>query len=254
MSKNVQSIERAAAVLRSLARAPEGQGLVELAKSLGLPKGTTHGIVRTLQAVGFADQDRQTGRYHLGASLLDLGNSYLDTNELRSCAINWSDPLASRTGAAVRVGRLVNGEVMIVHHVFRPDDTVQVLEVGALLPSHASALGKVLLAFDPTAVGSLEGEVLPAHTHRTLARRGDLVAELARIRARGWACEREEHALDRAGIAAPIRDNGGLVVAAVGIDGPPRTLFQGEVPRASLVEQVLGTADAISREVGGRRS
>lgn len=254
MSKNVQSIERAAAVLRSLARAPEGQGLVELAKSLGLPKGTTHGIVRTLQAVGFADQDRRTARYHLGASLLDLGNGYLDTNELRSCAINWSDPLASRTGAAVRVGRLVHGEVMIVHHVFRPDDSVQVLEVGTLLPSHASALGKVLLAFDPTAVGSLEGDVLPAHTYRTLVRRSDLVAELERIRARGWASEREEHALGGAAIAAPIRDNGGLVVAAVGIAGTPRTLFQGEVPRASLVAQVLGTADAISREVGSRRA
>jgi DNA-binding IclR family transcriptional regulator len=254
MSKNVQSIERAAAVLRSLARAPEGQGLVELARSLGLPKGTTHGIVRTLQAVGFADQDRRTARYHLGASLLDLGNSYLDTNELRSCAINWSDPLASRTGAAVRLGRLINGEVMIVHHVFRPDDTVQVLEVGALLPSHASALGKVLLAFDPTAVGSLEGDELPRYTHRTVARRSDLVAELERIRERGWASEREEYSLGEAGIAAPIRDNGGLVVAAVGIAGTPHTLFQAEAPRASLVAQVLSTAEAISREVGGRRS
>jgi DNA-binding IclR family transcriptional regulator len=254
MSKNVQSIERAAAVLRCLARAPDGQGVVDLAKSLGLPKGTTHGIVRTLQAVGFADQDRRTGRYHLGASLLHLGDSYLDTNELRACAINWSDPLASRTGAAVRVGRLINGRVMIVHHVFRPDDSVQVLEVGALLPSHASALGKVLLAFDPTAVGSLEGDSLPTHTHRTVVRRADLVAELGRVRDRGWACEREEHSLGEAGIAAPIRDNGGLVVAAVGISGTPRTLFQGEVPRASLVSQVLGTADAISREVEGRRS
>ena len=254
MTKNVQSIERAAAVLRSLARAPDGQGVVELAKSLGLPKGTTHGIVRTLQAVGFADQDRRTGRYQLGASLLDLGNSYLDTNELRACAINWSDPLASRTGAAVRVGRLIHGRVMIVHHVFRPDDTVQVLEVGALMPAHATALGKVLLAFDPTAVGSLEDDTLPSHTHRTVVRRSALVAELGRIREHGWACEREEYSIGEAGIAAPIRDNGGLVVAAVGIAGTPRTLFHAEVPRPSLVSQVVSTAEAISREVGGRRS
>ena len=59
MAKGVQSIERAAAVLRSLARGPDGHGIVDLAKSLGLPKGTTHGIVRTLQAVGFVEQDRK---------------------------------------------------------------------------------------------------------------------------------------------------------------------------------------------------
>jgi DNA-binding IclR family transcriptional regulator len=253
MSKNVQSIERAAAVLRSLARGPDGQGVVDLANSLGLPKGTTHGIVRTLQAVGFVEQDRKTGRYRLGAALLHLGSSYLDANELRACAINWSDPLAARTGAAVRVGRLLDRQVMVVHHVFRPDDTVQVLEVGTLLPSHASALGKVLLAFDSTAVGALEGEELPWFTHRTVVQRSALVKELATIREHGWASEREEYSLGESGIAAPIRDHGGFVVGAVGITGTPRTLFQGPTPRPELVSQVIGTAQAISREVGGRR-
>lgn len=254
MTKNVQSIERAAAVLRSLARGPDGQGVVDLANSLGLAKGTTHGIVRTLQAVGFVEQDRKTSRYRLGAALLHLGNSYLDANELRACAINWSDPLAARTGAAVQVGRLMDGKVTVIHHVFRPDDTAQVLEVGTLLPSHASALGKVLLAFDPTAVRALEGEALPWFTHRTVVQRSILVKELAAIRERGWSCEREEHALGEASIAAPIRDNGGFVVGAVGIIGTPRMLFQASSPRPELVSQVAGTAQAISREVAGRRS
>lgn len=255
MSKRIQSIERAVAVLRLLARGPDGLGLVDLANALGLPKGTVHGIVRTLLAVGFVEQDRKSGRYRLGAALLHLGSSYLDGNELRACAINWSDPLAARTGTAVRVGRLLGGRVVVVHHVFRPDDTVQVLEVGTSLPSHASALGKVLLAFDPDAVGALKGEALIAFTHRTVTTRAELVGQLAAVRRRGWAAECEEYSLGEASIAAPIRDHGGFVVGAIGIGATPRTLFHPpDRPRPELVDQVLRTAEAISREVGGRRS
>jgi len=252
MTRNVQSIERAAAVLRSLARGPDGQGVVDLANSLGLPKGTTHGIVRTLQAVGFVEQDRKSGRYRLGAAL-HLGSSYLDANELRACAIDWSNALAVLTGADVHVGRLQDGQVMVVHHAARPDDTARALEVGTLLPRHASAVGKVLLAFDPTAAGSIEGEQLPAYTHRTVVTRATLIRELAAIRDRGWASHIEEHSLGEAGIAAPIRDHGGLVVGAIGISGTPRTLFHAATPRSELLSHVIGTAQAISREVGDRR-
>ena len=100
----VQSIERAAAILRLLARGSGRLGVGEIATSLGLAKGTTHGILRTLQRVGFVEQDQSSGKYQLGATLLHLGTSYLDVNELRSRAINWADALASRSGEAVRIG------------------------------------------------------------------------------------------------------------------------------------------------------
>ena len=71
---------------------------------MGLASGTAHGILRTLQLVGFVEQDKESGKYQLGAALLHLGTSYLDVNELRSRAINWADPLAARSGEAVRLG------------------------------------------------------------------------------------------------------------------------------------------------------
>ena len=79
-----------------------------------------------------------------------MGSSYLDGNELRARALNWSDALASRSGESVRIGTLHEGRVLVVHHVFRPDDSRQALEVGALLPAHATAMGKVLLAATAT--------------------------------------------------------------------------------------------------------
>src|SRR3712207_831842 len=79
-------------------------GVTELAGAVGLPKTTTHGLLRTLLAVGFVEQDQRTGRYALGAGLLGLGSHYLDANELRSRASNWADSLAARSGFAVRLG------------------------------------------------------------------------------------------------------------------------------------------------------
>src|SRR5262249_11156986 len=90
MAGPVQSIERAAAILRLLAGGPRRLGLGEVASSLGLAKGTAHGILRTLQHVDFVEQDATTGKYQLGAALLHLGTSYLDVNELRSRSINWA--------------------------------------------------------------------------------------------------------------------------------------------------------------------
>ena len=112
--------------------------MAELAGELELPKGTVHGILSTLQSVGFVEQDSESGKYQLGAALLHMGSTYLDGNELRARALNWSDSLAARTGESVRIGTLHDSQVLIVHHVFRPDDSRQALEVGSLMqaPRH----------------------------------------------------------------------------------------------------------------------
>lgn len=149
VGETIQSVERAAGILRLLASGPRELGVAELARAMGLPKGTLHGILRTLVHVGFVEQDAATGRYRLGGTLLHLGSSYLDVNVLRTRSLNWTDALAGRSRESVWIGTAHEGGVLVVHHVFRPDDSMQVLQVGTLLPAHATALGKVLLAYDP---------------------------------------------------------------------------------------------------------
>ena len=80
-----------------------------------------------LQANGFVEQDRESGKYQLGAGLLRLGNSYLDLNELRARSLVHAERLAQRADAAVRVGVMYGSSVIVVHHVFRPDSTLQIL-------------------------------------------------------------------------------------------------------------------------------
>src|SRR3954454_7369736 len=148
----IQSIDRAARILKVLASGPRRLGVTEIAQRLELAPPTVHGLLQTLQVHGFVEQDRDSGKYQLGAGLLQLGSSYLDLNELRARSLFHAERLAARADAAVRVGVMHGPSVIVVHHVFRPDATLQILEVGAQLPVHASALGKAILAFSPAEV------------------------------------------------------------------------------------------------------
>ena len=246
----IQSIDRAAKILRTLASGPRRLGVTELATRLDLAVPTVHGLLQTLQANGFVEQDRDSGKYQLGAGLLQLGNSYLDLNELRGRSLVHAERLAARADAAVRVGVMHGPSVIVVHHVFRPDATLQILEVGAQLPVHASALGKAILAFTPAAVDDLTAEPLPKLTGRTLGER-ELRAEFATIRERGVARERDEAVLGESSVAGPIFDHLGHAVGAIGVVGDTERLIPRTVAKG-LAPAVTEAARGVSRELGAR--
>ena len=250
MPGNIQSIERAATILRLLSGRNRRLGVVDIAGEMELPKGTVHGLLRTLQSVGFVEQDPDSGKYQLGAALLHMGSSYLDGNELRARAINWSDSLATRTHEAVRIGTLHENRVLVVHHVFRPDDTYQSLDVGTLLPPHATALGKVLLADHPYVASALAAGGLEAFTTATITDPERLERELARVREQGWAADIGELVPGQVSYAAPIVDRRDMTAGAMGIFGPPERLLAARQPRPDLLAYVREAARAVSRELG----
>lgn len=248
----IQSVDRAARILGALAAGPRRLGVSELADRLDLTRPTVHGLLQTLQAHGFVEQDRDSEKYQLGPGLLYLGNSYLDLSELRSRSIVHSERLAQRCDAAVRVGVMHGPEVIVVHHVFSPGRPFQVLEVGAQLPLHATALGKALLAFaDPATVDDLLADSPPKLTGRTLTPKA-LRAELRAVVERGVARERDEAVLGESSVAAPIFDDAGHAVGAIGVVGDTeRILPRG--PAKGITAAVLEAARGISRELGASR-
>ncbi|UYQ61230.1 IclR family transcriptional regulator [Streptomyces peucetius] len=253
MAKNIQSLERAAAMLRLLAGGERRLGLSDIASSLDLAKGTAHGILRTLQAEGFVEQDAASGRYQLGAELLRLGNSYLDVHELRARALVWTDDLARSSGESVHLGVLHQHGVLIVHHVFRPDDSRQVLEVGAMHPLHSTALGKVLAAYDPVAHTEALEVDRKAFTPRTVTDLEDFESVLDHARARGWAADVEETWHGVAAVAAPIHDRRRMPVGAIAITGAVERICDGGELRSELVAAVRDCARAVSRDLGAGR-
>jgi DNA-binding IclR family transcriptional regulator len=249
----IQSVDRAARIMKALASGPRRLGVSELAERLGLTRPTVHGLLQTLQAHGFVEQDRDSDKYQLGAGLLQLGNSYLDLNELRGRSIVHAERLAARADAAVRVGVMHGSSVIVVHHVFRPDATLQILEVGAQLPAHASALGKAMLAYAPEAVvDDLTSELLPKLTSRTLAERA-LRDELDQVRERGFARERDEAVLGESCIAAPIFDHAGHAVGAISVVGDTERIIP-RGPAKGVPAAVVEAARAVTRELGGGRA
>src|SRR5260221_5160726 len=117
---SIQSIDRATAILKALASGPRRLGVSELADRLGLARPTVHGLLQTLQAHGFVEQDRQSDKYQLGPGLLQLGYSYLDLNELRARSIGYADRLATRASAALRVGVTPGASAVRVRQAVRP--------------------------------------------------------------------------------------------------------------------------------------
>lgn len=259
MPGSIQSIERAAAILRLLAESDDPMGLLQISAALDLAKGTTHGLLSTLTDVGFVEQAHVAGPYRLSDDMAGLGRNRLHANELRSRALNWTDALAGRSGEAAKVAVFRDGQAVIAHHVFRVDlasrhRSAQTLITGSVVPLHATALGKVLLAFEPAAARSIVGRELPSLTYRTITDRVALYRELAGVRDGGWAAAVDESGPDVADIAAPVRDRGGYVVAVVGIEGAKdRICDERGRPRPTLIAHVVRAGRDISRELGHGR-
>jgi len=252
-SASIQSVDRAARILKALAAGSPRLGVSELAERLGLAKTTVHGLLRTLERQDLVEQDSETGKYRLGPELLQLGNAFLDHHELRARSLVWADTLANRVGEAVRVGVLYGRSVLVVHHVFRPDGSVQILEVGATLPWHASALGKAHAAhLSADRRRTLLSGPLPRLTGRTIVEAHALAVALDQVAAAGYSTEDEEAVIGEGEVAAAVFDHGGHPVGAIGVVGPIERLQVAGPPEA-LVIALTDTARRLSWEMGARR-
>jgi DNA-binding IclR family transcriptional regulator len=247
----IRSVVRAGQILKELGSGSPRLGVTELSERLGLAKATVYGLLRALESEDLIERDAETGKYRLGAAVLQLGNSYLDGNELRARSLLWADSLAERVMEAVRVGVLVGPNVVIVHHVFRPDDSVQMLEVGAAIPWHASALGKAIVAnVDGAHREVLLQEELPTLTGWTMTEPERVLGGLDEVKRRGVAIEDQEAVLGEAEIAAPVLGRDGPV-GAIGVAGPTERLVpDGPIPE--IVAAVREVARRLSKDMGGR--
>lgn len=241
----IQAIDRAARVLQSLQGARH-LGISDLATALELPPSTVHGIVKSLQEHGLVAKVRGSNRYMLGPALVKLSNVYLDTLDVRARAMRWTRELARRTGFAVRLGVELFDEVLVIHHNRRPDGSQQMLETGMTIPAHASAMGKVLLAFDEQYQANVFDLPLVSLTGDTIVDAAKLTLSFPPIVERGVASEQDEAVLGESSVAAPIADATGAVIAAVAVVLPSSEW----PPPDGVLNDLRETARNISRELG----
>lgn len=242
----IQSVDRALRILAVL-QGDHRLSLGEIAQRLDLPPSTVHGIVRTLLAHKMVVQEHDSGQYRLGPATLTLGNVYLDTLELRSRVTPWAEDLARRSGLAVRTAVAMSENVVVVHHEPRPDGSRQMPEVGIVIPSHASALGKAILAFDEEAAEELfDSGPLRSMTGETVTDARALGKQLEQIRETGIAEEVEEAVLGECGVAAVLSDRLGGAAGAIGLVA---STDEWPLP-ANVVASLRTAARSVSRELG----
>lgn len=250
---HVGAVRKALEVLCQFTAEHPSLGVSELSRRLGIPKSTTHNLLRTLEAFDFVHQDPATRQFRLGARVYELGLRFSRNTRLVPVAWPYLQRLAAETKETVKLGVLSNQEVLIVAAVESPYELHTRGDEGVRAWLHSTGLGKAILARLPErevrAVVAARG--LPRFTPHTIATPAALDAELLRIRADGYAIDREESELGVVCVAAPMTDSNGGALAALSVSAPA-TRLAGDGLRACAAK-VLGTAWAIEAALGAPR-
>lgn len=242
----VGSVSRAIALLDALAASDAGLGVNELARRIGVNASTASRLLATLQQAGLVAR-HEGGPYRLGLRLVALSERVLAQLDVRSLARPLLAALVARTGETATLSLPGEGEAITVDFVPSPSSVVSMARVGRPSVPHATATGKVMLAFAAAPVAQAP---LQAYTERTITDPQTLAAELAAVRERGFAEAVGEREPDLAALAAPVFGRHGELAAIVGVQGPASRL---PAPvRRGLREPLLEAAADLGRALGGR--
>lgn len=245
----VQSVERALEILCQFSPAERELGITELSQRLGLSKSATHALVKSLEKKGFLTQNPENSRYRLGVKVYELGMAYTASIELQYAARLVAQRLSERYNQSVHVAVYAGGMAVFVLRTEPSRGSVMFGRMGATMPAHATACGKVLLAYRPAQeIGKYIDDGLLPLTRNTITDRVRFLEEMTRVRRDGYAIDNEEATLGLACIAAPVRDYSRSVAAAISLSGSPEIIL-GE-KRNEIIEAVKEAAREVSRTMG----
>lgn len=232
-------------MLDELARERRELGTNELARRVGVNPSTASRLLATLEAARFVEHVPTSGRYRLGLRLLELGNEALSRLDLRGLARPHLEELVAHTGETATLSVPGEREAVTVDFVQSASSVQSVARLGRPSVAHATAAGKVLLAFGGVSVpaGRLE-----RFTPRTVTDRRALAAEVERVRDQGWAEAAGERERDLNAIAAPVLAADGGLAGILGLQGPEGRFDR--AARRNAVAPLLARAHAVSEALG----
>lgn len=245
-----RAANRVADILELVAARRDGVALREISAELEAPKSSLLPLLRALTARGYLDQTR-TGEYRLGGKVAELGNVSSARPGLTETARPALLDLLRRTGETVFLGTIASDQTSVVYVDRVESDQIirYAAGVGDRRPLHATSTGKAILAFMPederdAIVKSLS---LVRHTERTVTTVTALRVSLDEIRRTGACISVDELVRGASGVAAPIFDRHGRVVAACSVAGPTDRL---RPQLRQFATEVKATARAISTLLG----
>lgn len=228
------SLERALELLELLEEIPGGLRNAEISRRLNIPTSTTSYIVSRLEQRGYLQRNPETRRYQIGLRVVALAHGALRELGFRAIAEPVLYRLAHDTGLSVGIGVIEGNHVLIVDRVEgrevsnRAKDarasasrTREQRDIGRELPIHATALGKVLIAYMDTDAREelLSNLNLERVTSRTIVSESRFLDEIETVHRQGYAISVEEQYMGLRALSVPIRDASGAVRAAVSLNG-----------------------------------
>lgn len=248
---NANALVRGLEILKLFNEDRPTLSLVEIAKDLNVSRTVPYRLLFTLQSLGYLAQDEATKRYSLTPKVLEIGFSYLSSLKLPEIAQPYIESLRDETGASCHLSILDGHEVVYVGSAPVRGISAINVNIGLRLPAHATANGKVQLAFQSKEQLNmvLYGSNLKPYTDRTQTDLLDLQDELEGIRKKGYAITKGELTLGIQSVAAPIFDRSGKVLAAVNVVAT-ETTFHNEFIEKVALPKALETSAQLSSYMG----
>ena len=227
-------------------------GVTEISRELDIPKSSAHSILETLQHFSIVEKSPESGKFHLGIKLIELGN--LAQLELDICRIArpYMNGINMKTDETVYLTVLQHDEVLYVDCVESTKRLRSYSGIGITAPLYCTGVGKAILAYQDKDYISkiIEENDLPRFTEYTITEKDKLLEEFEKIREQGYAVDNMEHEDDLRCIGAPIYNSRGEVFAAISIAGPVRRNTEEKIP--FFAEILISATKEISRKLGYR--
>ncbi len=251
-STSVKTVDRLVRIIDSFSSSEPAWTLTDLSERLGLPKSTLHRFLGSLEAHGILRQDAESKYWRLGYRLCLWGALAEQSTPWQQMVKPIMHDLVADTGETALLTVYASGEVICLAKVETNHPVRLALDEGARRPPHAGASSKVLMAYLPEerVDAIIRERGLPRLCVNTITDVKRLKSELAKIRRQGFASSFEETDRGAWGVATPIRDQQGAVVAAVGVAGPD-SRFSEELADA-FVTRCKEAAERISSSLFAR--
>jgi DNA-binding IclR family transcriptional regulator len=245
-----RALDRGLLILEAVAATPNMR-LAEISEAVDLSPATTLRILETLRERDFVNRDDAAKTYRVGLKALEVGSKFLSETRLQETGRLLLQQLSDQTGQTVTMSILHSASVVFIDVVEGRGALRSTTVVGARVPVHATASGKALIAWkwEASLASILGSEPFDARTDHTITGLDALKSELAAVRQSGVAFDREELNLDITCIAAPVRNRGGEVIAAIAIQGLTRQVSGHETAFCHALRE---SADEMSQRLGWR--
>ncbi|WP_026928199.1 IclR family transcriptional regulator [Granulicoccus phenolivorans] len=247
----LNTVDKVGRVLDLFSKDAPEWGVSEVASKLGVPRSSAHAVLSSLVDIGIL-RWRAGGRYRVGWRILELAEIHHRAVDLRGTAAPYLRALVEELGETCHLAVAERRKVLYVDKFLGTRNVIaQGARVGTHLEPHCTGVGKLLMAHaDPSDVEDfLTTTKLQRYTTTTITDPAVLRAQLIEIRTRGFALDLGEAVEDVHCVAAPIRDDLGMVIAAISLSVPVNRF---ERSQARYVKTVLRTAGEISQALSDR--